>query len=122
MQLTRIAAAALLLATGGQVLAGTSVQTATGIEVRPDAGPAKLVRLELMADNIVHVVKLDDAGKQLTPSLMTVAKPCACKFTVTNDKQTATLKAQKISAGVSLKDGQVRFFDAAGKPFLTEAA
>ena len=122
MQLTRIAAAALLLAAGGQVLAGTAVQTATGIEVRPDAGPAKLVRLELMADNIVHVVKLDDAGKQLTPSLMTVAKPCACKFTVTNDKHTATLKAQKISAQVSLKDGQVRFFDAAGKPFLTQAA
>jgi alpha-D-xyloside xylohydrolase len=122
MQLTRIAAAALLAATGGHVLAGTAVQTATGIEVRPDTGPAKLVRLELMADNIVHVVKLDDAGKQLTPSLMTVAKPCACKFTVTNDKQTATLKAQKISARVSLKDGQVRFFDAAGKPFLTQAA
>jgi alpha-D-xyloside xylohydrolase len=122
MQLTRIAAAALLLAAGGPALAGTVQQTSTGIEVRPDAGPAKLVRLELMADNIVHVVKLDDAGKQLTPSLMTVAKPCACKFTVANGKDNVTLKAQKISAQVSLKDGQVRFFDAAGKAFLTQAA
>jgi alpha-D-xyloside xylohydrolase len=122
MQLTRIAAAALLLAAGGQVLAGTAVQTATGIEVRPDAGPAKLVRLELMADNIVHVVKLDAADKQLTPSLMTVAKPCACKFTVAKGADAVTLKAQKISAQVSLKDGKVRFFDAAGKAFLTQAA
>ena len=123
MQLTRIAAAALLLAAGGQALAGTVQKTATGIEVRPDTGPAKLVRLELMADNIVHVVKLDKEGKQLTPSLMTVAKPCnSCAFTVADGKDAVTLKAQKIAAQVSLKDGQVRFFDAAGKAFLTQAA
>jgi alpha-D-xyloside xylohydrolase len=122
MQLTRIATAALLLATGAHALAGTVQKTASGIEVRPDTGPAKLVRLELMADNIVHVVKLDKEGKQLTPSLMTVAAPCGCAFTVADGKDAVTLKAQKIAAQVSLTDGQVRFFDAAGKPFLTQAA
>jgi alpha-D-xyloside xylohydrolase len=122
MQLTRIATAALLLATGASAVAGTVQKTATGIDVRPDSGPAKLVRLELMADNIVHVVKLDQEGKQLTPSLMAVAKPCGCAFTVADGKDAVTLKAQKIAAQVSLKDGQVRFFDAAGKAFLTQAA
>jgi alpha-D-xyloside xylohydrolase len=122
MHLTRIAAAALLLAAGGQAFAATVQKTASGIDVRPDTGPAKLVRLELMADNIVHVVKLDAADKQLTPSLMTVAKPCACTFTVAQARDAVTLKARKVSARVSLKDGQVRFFDAAGKPFLTQAA
>jgi alpha-D-xyloside xylohydrolase len=122
MQLTRIAAGALLLATGASGFAGTVQKTATGIEVRPDAGPAQLVRLELMADNIVHVVKLDTDGKQLTPSLMTVAQPCGCAFTVADAKDAVTLKGAKIAAQVSLKDGQVRFFDAAGKPFLTQAA
>lgn len=122
MQFTRIAAAAMLLAAGSQALAGTVQQTATGIDVRPDGGPAKLVRLELMADNIVHVVKLDNPDKRLTPSLMTVAKPCGCAFAVANGKDAVTLTAKRISAEVSLKDGQVRFFDAAGKPFLTQAA
>lgn len=122
MQLTRIAAAAMLLAAASQAFAGTVQQTAAGIDVRPDGGPAKLVRLELMADNIVHVVKLDNPDKRLTPSLMTVAKPCGCAFAVANGKDAVTLKAKRISAQVSLKDGQVRFFDAAGKPFLTQAA
>ena len=122
MQLTRIATAALLLSIGAQALAGTYQQTSAGIEVRPDAGPAKLVRLEFMADNIVHVVKLDDASRHVTPSLMTVAKPCACGFVIARGKDTVTLKTQRIAAQVSLTDGQVRFLDAAGKPFLTQAA
>src|SRR5207253_2637872 len=82
MPMTRIAAAVLLLAAAGQASAGSYRQTATGVEVMPDAGGARVVRLNLMADNIVQVVKLDQEGKVLTPSLMTVAAPCACRFTV----------------------------------------
>jgi alpha-D-xyloside xylohydrolase len=122
MRMTPIATAALLLATGSQAFASTYQQTATGIDVRPDGGAAKLVRLELTADNIVHVVKLADPDKQLTPSLMTVAKPNGGGFTVDAAKDSVTLKAAKISARVSLQDGAVKFFDAAGKPFLTQAA
>ena len=36
--------------------------------MRPDTGLGEIVRLELMADNIVHVVKLDDA-KQTTDAV-----------------------------------------------------
>jgi alpha-D-xyloside xylohydrolase len=124
MKRTHIAAAAALLAAAPLVLAGSYQKTATGIDVRPDTGAARLVRLELMADNIVHVVKLDQADKALTPSLMTVAKPCACTFTVAQAGGavgSVRLRAKGIAAEVSLKDGGVRFFDAAGTPFLTQA-
>ncbi|MBB6133114.1 alpha-D-xyloside xylohydrolase [Massilia aurea] len=122
MRMTQVAAAVVMLAATGAD-AGTFQQTATGIEVRPDSG-AKVVRLNLMSDNIVQVVKLDQADKTLTPSLMTVAKPCAssCAFTVTPGKDSVQLKAGKIAATVSLKDGQVAFFDANGKRFLAQAS
>ncbi|RNF28739.1 hypothetical protein NM04_21630, partial [Massilia aurea] len=123
MRLTKLAAAALFLTSGLQAHAGTFQQTATGIEVRPDTG-AKVVRLNLMSDNIIQVVKLVQDNKTLTPSLMTVAAPCAdkCAFTVTPTTDNVQLKAGKIAATVSLKDGQVQFFDAAGKRFLAQAS
>ena len=123
MRMTQVAAAVLFLAAGNQALAGSFQQTGTGIEVQPDSGSAKLVRLNLMSDNIIQVVKLDQPGKALTPSLMTVARPCSCSFTVNKlGEQAVQLKAGQISATVSLKDGQVQFFDAAGKRFLNQAS
>jgi alpha-D-xyloside xylohydrolase len=87
------------------------------VVVKPDSGAAKEVRLEVMGDNIIHVVKLDQAGKTLTPSLMTVAAPVSGNFKVAaSGKDKVTLKARKISVAVSLATGQVQFFDAAGKP------
>jgi alpha-D-xyloside xylohydrolase len=126
MRMTKITAAVALLAAASQVLAGTYQKTATGIEVVPDQGAAKLVRLNLMSDNIIQVVKLDEPGKQLPPSLMTIAAPCACDFTVSTTRagkdEAVVLKAAKISAVVSLKNGQVQFFDATGKRFLNQAS
>jgi alpha-D-xyloside xylohydrolase len=126
MQMTKIAAAVLLLSAGATAAAGSWQKTATGIEVKPDRGPAKLVRLNLMSDNIVQVLKLDAPGKTLTPSLMTVAAPCSCALKVSDTRlgkdPAVLLKADRISAAVSLKDGRVSFFDAAGKPILVQAA
>ncbi|KQV90244.1 alpha-xylosidase [Massilia sp. Root351] len=112
----------LALAAAGQAHAASFEKTATGVVVRPDQGAAKEVRLEVMRNNIIHVVKLDQPGKRLTPSLMTVAAPCACKFTVAGKGQAVTLKAGKISATVSLADGRVHFADSKGKVFLKQAA
>jgi alpha-D-xyloside xylohydrolase len=126
MQITRMASAVLLLCAATQALAGSYQKTATGIEVKPDGGAARLVRLNLMSDNIIQVVKLDAPGKTLTPSLMTVATPCACSFSVNSTRvgkdEAVLLKAGRISATVSLKDGRVAFFDAAGKPILQQDA
>ncbi|MYN25906.1 glycoside hydrolase family 31 protein [Duganella levis] len=122
MRFTTIATAVAVLA-AGHAMAGTFEKTATGVVIKPDTGAAKEVRLEVMADNIVHVVKLDQAGKALTPSLMTVAAPVSGNFSVTaSGKDSVTLKAKKISVAVSLATGQVQFFNAAGKAFLTQQA
>ncbi|EEF24531.1 conserved hypothetical protein, partial [Ricinus communis] len=122
MRFTTIATAVAVLA-AGHAMAGTFEKTATGVVVKPDTGAAREVRLEVMADNIVHVVKLDQAGKALTPSLMTVAAPVSGTFSVsTSGKDKVTLKAKKISVAVSLATGQVQFFNAAGKAFLTQQA
>jgi alpha-D-xyloside xylohydrolase len=118
------AASCLALMAGSQAAAASFEKNASGLVVKPDQGAAKEVRLEVMSDNIIHVVKVDQAGKSLTPSMMTVAKPCACTFTVSKGKggESVTLKAGKIAATVSLESGAVQFFDAKGKLFLNQAA
>jgi alpha-D-xyloside xylohydrolase len=122
MRFTTIATAVAVL-TAGHATAGTFEKTTTGVVIKPDTGAAKEVRLEVMADNIIHVVKLDQAGKALTPSLMTVVAPVSGNFSVAAaGKDKVTLKAKKISVAVSLATGQVQFFNAAGKAFLTQQA
>lgn len=117
------AAAGVAALVAGHAMAGTFEKTATGVVVKPDSGAAKEVRLEVMADNIIHVVKLDQSGKSLNPSLMTVAAPVSGNFNVSaSGKDKVTLKAKKISVAVSLATGQVQFFNAAGKAFLTQEA
>ena len=125
MRIKAIAYAASCLAVmmSGQALAGTFEKIPTGVVVKPDGGAAQEVRLELMSDNIIHVVKLDKSGKALTPSLMTVAAPVSGNFSVVaSGKDKVTLKAKRISAAVSLATGQVEFFNAAGKAFLSQAS
>ncbi len=115
-------ASCLALLVSSHAMAGSFDKTATGVVVHPDQGAAKEVRLEVMNDHIIHVVKLDQAGKALTPSLMTVAAPCACAFTLAAKGDAVTLKAGHIAATVSLKDGRLQFANASGKPFLTQYA
>jgi alpha-D-xyloside xylohydrolase len=124
MQITpKLSTAAWLVLAAWSTAHGASFEkTATGLVARPDQGPAREVRLEVMQDNIIHVVKVDQPGKRLTPSLMTVAAPCACKFTVAEKGKAVTLKAGRISATVSLANGYVQFADARGKVFLRQAA
>jgi alpha-D-xyloside xylohydrolase len=124
MQLKAIVGAisCLAMTAGGHAMAAGFEKTTTGVVVMPEQGAVKEVRLEVMSDNIIHVVKLDQAGKTLTPSMMTVAAPCACNFSVSKGARGVTLKAGRISASVSLKDGAVRFFDAKGKAFLNQAS
>jgi alpha-D-xyloside xylohydrolase len=122
IRLIASAASCVALMASGHALAGTFEKNASGVVVKPDQGAAAEVRLEVMSDNIIHVVKLDKSGKSLTPSLMTVAKPCACSFTVAGQGDSVTLKAGKISAKVSLKTGELRFMDAKGKVFLNQAS
>jgi len=102
--------------------AATVEKTPTGLIIHPDQGDAREIRLEVMSDNIIHVIKLDEPGKTLTASLMTTATPCTCNFSLTKTADAVTLNAGKISARVALTTGQVDFFNASGKIFLKQFA
>ena len=112
----------LVLAAGGVARADNVEQTDTGLIIHPVQGAVREVRLEVMRDNIIHVVKLDQPGQTLTPSLMTTAAPCACRFGLTRSADFVTLNAGKIAARVALKSGQVDFYNAQGKRFLKQYA
>ncbi|MFC3550518.1 TIM-barrel domain-containing protein [Lysobacter cavernae] len=115
--------ALLLTACGGQ--AAKHYETIDGgIVVRPTQDGVAPVRLQAVSDAIVRV-SADPAGKfARSASLMRVdeGKPAAPKFEVSEQDGTVRMNLPQISATVSVKDGQVRFFDAGGKPLLSEVA
>ncbi len=118
---TIISASIVAMFATGHALAGSFEKTATGVIVKTDQGPAREVRLEVMNENIIHVVKVDQPGKQLDPSMMTVAKPAAGGFTVSAaGKDAVVLKAGNIAATVSLKDGQLQFRNGKGETILKQ--
>ena len=121
MTITRILASVSALALmAGAAHAGTYEKTATGVVVHPDTGSAKEIRLEVMNDSIIHVLALDDAGREQIPSLMTVATPQAGDYPVTEAKGFVTLKAPKASAKVDLKTGLITFYNDKGVAVLNE--
>lgn len=126
MRCTPMMSTALALMLTSHAYAGSFEKNAHGLVVKLDQGAVKEVRLEVMSENIIHVIKLDQAGKPLTPSLMTVAAPCACDFTVTatgkGQDAAVILKAKQISAAVSLATGQVKFYRANGEIFLNQSS
>ncbi|OYW79306.1 MAG: alpha-xylosidase, partial [Asticcacaulis sp. 32-58-5] len=101
-------------------LAGSFEKTATGIVVRPDTGPAKEVRLNVVGDSVIHVLAVDDPKREQIESLMAVAK-AGGDFKLSQTADTVTLTIPKASARVSLKDGLITFYDASGKAVLTQA-
>ncbi|MFP5393726.1 MAG: TIM-barrel domain-containing protein, partial [Gammaproteobacteria bacterium] len=118
---TILSASIMALFASHSAWAGSFEKTASGITVKPDQGAAKEVRLEVMNDNIIHVVKVDEPGKQLDPSMMTIAKPVTSGFTVSQSgKDAVVLKTARLAATVSLTDGKLAFRDAKGKPLLTQ--
>ncbi|WP_428312892.1 TIM-barrel domain-containing protein [Hydrocarboniphaga sp.] len=119
MKLCLYAAAVAAALMTSSAFAGSYTRSDNGIVVKPDSGAAKEIRLELVGDSIIHVLGVDDPTRQQLPSLMAVVKPEGA-FTITDGKDTVTLKAAKASAQVSLVDGRMRFFNAKNEPVLVE--
>lgn len=113
-----VAAATLPWAAAAQ----TVERQADGVIVRPADAAAADVRLQLVGDRIVRVSADPDGDFQRSPSLMRApAAVPAGAFQVEEGEGKVRLKAAGIAAEVALDDGQVSFFDAAGKPLLAEA-
>ena len=91
----------------------------------PKQNGAKVVRLQVINDNIIRVQATCEAQlPQKQPSLMIVSQkaPAAASYTVTEEAGNVVVKTGKVKAVVSQQTGQVEFFDATGRQLLKETA
>ena len=94
------------------------------VTICPDNGQAKVIRLEVMNDNIIRVrATSKDALPDKPASLMIVpqAAPVKGSYTVSEEGETVVVKARNVKAVVQKATGEVTFFDAAGRQLLKEA-
>ncbi|HEX8585434.1 MAG TPA: TIM-barrel domain-containing protein [Allosphingosinicella sp.] len=119
----RAAMALALAGTSGSALAaGSWRKTETGVEVTPEAGPEKAVRLQVYGERIVRVSAAPAGGIELPESYMVVAKPQAGGFSVAESAGRVTLSTGQVQASVDLANGNVSFTDAGGQVDLAESA
>ena len=86
------------------------------------AGAARVVRLQVVNDNIVRVQATSEAQLPAKPaSLMIVPQTAKPKFTVTDNGDSYCVKAKNVTATVNKADGRIKFTDANGKVLATEA-
>ena len=94
------------------------------VTVRPDGGQAKVVRLEVINDNIIRVRATSKDELPTKPqSLMIVDQTAPAKgsFTISEEGDAVVVRARNVRAEVSKQTGEVTFFDAEGKQLLKES-
>ena len=84
------------------------------------AGGAKVVRLQVINDNIIRVQATSENALPQKQSLMIVEQKAQPKFNVTDGEQ-VSVKAKNVEARVDKSTGAVVFYDANGKELLKEA-
>ena len=113
-----------LLALAGSAAAAEVQTQGQQVTICPDGGQAKVIRLEVINDNIIRVrATSKDALPEKPASLMIVpqAAPVKGSYTVSEEDGNVVVKAKNVKAVVSKATGEVTFFDAAGKELLKEA-
>ncbi|MCH5308600.1 MAG: DUF5110 domain-containing protein [Prevotella sp.] len=115
-------ASALLFA--GTLMAADVQVSGDGVLVKPVGGQAKVVKLEVVNDNIIRVRATSESElPQKQPSLMIVPQKAPAKnaYTVGEEGNTVVVKTKNVKAVVDKTTGEVTFFDADGKQLLKEA-
>ena len=87
---------------------------------QPQADGAKVVRLQVVTDNIIRVQATSESQLPEKQSLIIVKQTAKPKFEVT-DGQLVRVKAANVEARVDKQTGQVLFYDAEGKLIIREA-
>ena len=87
---------------------------------KPQVGGAKVVRLQVVSDNIIRVQATSEAQLPEKQSLIIVKQTKKPRFEVT-DGQMVRIKAANVEVRVDKQTGRVRFYDAAGKLIIAEA-
>jgi len=93
----------------------------SGIVITPADGPAKAVRIEFYADDIIRVTASPADSIETPESLMVVAEPKDVAFDVAEANGVVTLSSAGASASVSLDTGLISFNNAHGETVLEEA-
>ena len=98
-------------------------KSGSSVTIRPDGGQAKVIRLEVINDNIIRVRA---TSKEVLPekpaSLMIVPQAAPPKdIDIDDDDDKVTVKAKNVKAVVDTETGSIAFFDANGKELLKEA-
>jgi alpha-D-xyloside xylohydrolase len=113
----------LLLSLLLQACGSNFEQTADGLIVTPEQGPAKKVRLQIMSDKIIRVTAVPhDRLDTLPTSLMVTTWPETVKFSVTEKDGKVLLQTETVTAEVALDTGAVSFLDKNGTVLLAEYA
>ena len=88
---------------------------------QPVKDGAKIVRLQVVNDNIIRVRATCEEDFTTKNSLIIVNQNPKTKFDVTESETTVTVKTQNLQAKVDKKTGDVTFLDSNGKQLLKEA-
>ena len=108
----------------GIAIAAHVQNNGNNVTVRPDGGQAKVIRLEVVNDNIIRVraTSQDDLPEK-PASLMIVPQvaPVKGSFSVSEETDNVVVKAKNVKAVVAKATGEVTFFDANGNQLLKEA-
>ena len=122
MKLTRLFVSVVLLGLTAVVQAADVKQQGNCVTVIPDGGQAKVVRLQVINDNIIRVQATSkDALPEKPKSLMIVPQTAKPKFEVSEDAATVTVKAKNVKAVVTKATGAVAFYDEDGNLLTKEA-
>ena len=84
-------------------------------------GGAKVVRLQVVNDNIIRVQATSKGQLPEKQSLMIVKQTAKPKFSVSEDDDVVSVKAANVEARVDANTGQITFFDANGNQLLKES-
>ncbi|MFA5962817.1 MAG: TIM-barrel domain-containing protein [Sphingomonas sp.] len=100
---------------------GSVARIGHGVVVTPASGAARRVRVLAYGDATFRVTAVPESSFDYVPdSLMVIARPDGNPV-IANAHGYVSLTLPRARARVRLSDGSVSFFDAAGKPLLTEA-
>jgi len=98
-------------------------KTESGVLIYPKSSSAKAIRIDVVNEQIIHVVASPDGKFSATKSLCVVDQTGSkATFEVTEQTDSLVLSTAKIKTKVSLQSGAVKFYDSNNKLILQERA
>lgn len=115
--------AGLCLCTHSHICAAGYVKKGNAVTVSvssPEAGGARMVRLQVIGDRIIRVEATPEDAFAEKHSLIIVPQKAKARFTVSEADGRVTVRTAGVSATVSTATGRIEFRDAAGRLLLGE--